>query len=88
MFVALVIQHVKRMHLAIWSSVARLDVTFFPLYLTKGMILKKIIGHKMCVSIPLQLLPETLLTLRRTSQTLPYVYFGLHIKYLLFLSGF
>jgi len=53
-FVALVIQHAKRMGDIVFSFAASLDLPYFPHYLTKGTIFeeKKVIEYTMCFDFP------------------------------------
>ena len=60
----------------------------FPHNLINGSSFKKVIEHKMCVMIYLQLLSETFLILRTKQDMIKNIYIGLHAKYLLFLSDF
>ena len=90
MSVALVIQHAKRIHCTILSSVARLAVPRFSTLSQKRRdFRKKLLLNIKCVfRFSLQLLPETFLILRKIERDLIKTYIVLHVKYPVFLSDF
>jgi hypothetical protein len=81
-FVALVIQHAKRMcHSAICGLSG--STIFF-----HTISEKKVLNIKCVFCFPLQILSETFLILRRIERDITINVFGLHVKHPLFLSDF
>ena len=78
---ALVIQHATR--------IRHIVIVPCPHYLINSTIFGKQLLKKMCVLIFIyNFFSATFLILRRNERDMKKIYIGLHIKYLLFLSGF
>jgi hypothetical protein len=88
-FLALVIQHAKRMRrIMLYLSPVRL-YHIFPHYLTNGTISeKKVTERKMCGLIFCTTFVRKFLFMSRTERDIikKYIYIGLHVKYSLFVS--
>jgi hypothetical protein len=89
-FVALGIQHAMRMHHIILPSVACPAVPYFSTLCHKihENISKKVIEHKMCVSIFSTSLATPFSTLRRIERDMVINVHSIYVKYPLFVSDF